>query len=313
MFAERITSPPKKPKGATYLARADRLVFSRESYVPREVDPARVAVIAPSIDPFSAKNQDLDADTGRAILVHTGLVEGPAGGAPRIFARGGGSPGRVDRCADVQSLGRAPSWDEPLVVQVSRWDRLKDPIGVMRGFVRMLEHNSVVPAHLVLAGPNVHAVADDPEGARVFDEVEAAWRGLPHARRRRVHLASLPMADLEENATIVNALQRHARVVVQKSLAEGFGLTVAEAMWKARPVLASAVGGIQDQIEHGVSGLLLKDPADLDAFAASLRTLLDDRAGAERLGARARERVQERYLVATSLLAYAQLIEAIDA
>ena len=78
------------------------------------------------------------------------------------------------------------------------------------------------------------------------------------------------MADVDENAAIVNALQRHATVIVQKSLHEGFGLTVTEAMWKGRPVVASAVGGIQDQIEDGVQGLLLRDPTDLDAFAVAL-------------------------------------------
>ena len=81
-----------------------------------------------------------------------------------------------------------------------------------------------------------------------------------------MHLASVRMDDPEENATIVNAVQRHAAVVAQKSLAEGFGLTVTEAMWKARPVVASAVGVIQDQIENGRDGLLIPDPRDLDAF-----------------------------------------------
>ena len=92
--------------------------------------------------------------------------------------------------------------------------------------------------HLVLAGPDVFAVADDPEGVEVLEETEAAWRELPPGVRRRVHLALLPMDDADENAVIVNALQRRADVVVQKSLAEGFGLTVSEAMWKARPVVA---------------------------------------------------------------------------
>ena len=93
--------------------------------------------------------------------------------------------------------------------------------------------------HLVLAGPDVFAVDDDPEGAEVLEETEAAWRELPPRVRRRVHLALLPMDDADENAVIVNALQRRADVVVQKSLAEGFGLTVSEAMWKARPVVAT--------------------------------------------------------------------------
>src|SRR5262249_23309228 len=118
-------------------------------------------------------------------------------------------------------------------------------------------------AELTLAGPNVTAVADDPEGIATFNRVIEAWRGLSHGRRRRVQLACLPMADVQENAAIVNALQRHAAVVVQKSLQEGFGLTVTEAMWKGRPIVASAVGGIQDQIVDGQHGLLVADPTDL--------------------------------------------------
>jgi len=95
---------------------------------------------------------------------------------------------------------------------------------------------------------------------------------LPPAVRARIHLATLPMEDPEENAMMVNALQRHGRVIVQKSLAEGFGLTVAEAMWKGRPVVASRIGGIQEQIVHGVSGILLDDPRDLAASAAPWRS-----------------------------------------
>jgi trehalose synthase len=112
-----------------------------------------------------------------------------------------------------------------------------------------------------------------------------------------------------ENAVIVNALQRHAAIVVQKSLHEGFGLTVTEAMWKGRPVVASAVGGIQDQIEDGVSGILLKDPRDFEALADVLDGLLRDPAEAERLGAAARERVRDRFLGLRHLTQYAQLLE----
>jgi len=89
----------------------------------------------------------------------------------------------------------------------------------------------------------------------------ALRESLPEEPRSRVHLASMPMDDIEENAIMINALQRHARVVAQKSIAEGFGLTVAEAMWKARPVVASRIGGIQDQIVDGETGVLLDDPA----------------------------------------------------
>src|SRR5690606_35916015 len=98
-------------------------------------------------------------------------------------------------------------------------------------------------ARLVLAGPTVRAVADDPEAVATYREVEARWAGLPRAERDRIHLFRLSMRDLELNGRIVNALQREASVVVKKSVAEGFGLGVTEAMWKRRPVVASAVGG----------------------------------------------------------------------
>jgi trehalose synthase len=131
-------------------------------------------------------------------------------------------------------------------------------------------------AHLMLAGPDVSGVRDDPGGAEVLAACRAGRARLPGPIRARCHLASIPMDDVDENAIIVNAVQRHATVVVQKSLGEGFGLTVAEAMWRSRPVLASAVGGIQDQILDGQDGLLVPDPRDLPGFAQRLLLLLDD-------------------------------------
>jgi trehalose synthase len=265
-------------------------------------------VIQPSIDVFSPKNQDLDADTVRAILAHVGLVVDGVEHPP-VFARYDGTPGRVDRLCEILSSGPPPHFDEPLVVQISRWDRLKDHMGVMHGFA-----DHVAPAtdaHLILAGPNVNAVADDPEGAEVLDEVEAAWRALPHARRSQVHLACLPMADIEENAAIVNALQRRATVVVQKSLQEGFGLTVAEAMWKSRPVVASAVGGIHDQIDDGVTGLLLDDPTDLEGFGKLVLDLLRDPERAAEIGTRAREHVRHNFLANRHALQYIELFASI--
>jgi trehalose synthase len=119
------------------------------------------------------------------------------------------------------------------------------------------------------------------------------------------------MEDVDENAVIVNALQRRADVVAQKSLAEGFGLTVAEAMWKGRPVVASRVGGIQDQIEDGVHGLLLEDPTDLGAYAKALSRVLTEQGLAESLGEAARDRVQERFLGDRHLIQYVDLFEAL--
>jgi trehalose synthase len=292
---------------APHLEAADACVFSRRAYVPEWANAVRTEIIQPSIDVFSPKNQDMGEHAVRAILSHVGLVVDHRGGAP-TFTRRDQSPGRVDHLCEVLSTGPPPSFDAPLVVQVSRWDRLKDPLGVMRGFAEHVSDKT--ESHLILAGPTVHSVADDPEGAEVLDETEAAWRDLPHARRSRIHLACLPMVDVEENAVIVNALQRHATIVVQKSIQEGFGLTVAEAMWKARPVVASAVGGIQDQIEDGRTGLLLEDPHDLEAFGQAVMRLLANRELAEKIGTTAREHVRKHFLATRHALQYVRLFES---
>ena len=121
------------------------------------------------------------------------------------------------------------------------------------------------------------------------------------------------MADPDEAAAIVNALQRHASVVVQKSLAEGFGLTVAEGMWKSRPIVASAVGGIVDQIEDGKHGLLIDDPSDLRAFGAAVEQLLRDPAGADQLGQAARRRAVDEFLGDRHLAQYAELFSMLAA
>jgi trehalose synthase len=296
---------------APYLRRAHAFVFSRFAYVPEFCDHARTMIVAPSIDPFSPKNQELDGAAVLSILTHLGVLGGPGSG-PRLFQAEDGTRRSVERQAEVLRHGEPPRPDTPLVVQVSRWDRLKDPLGVLNGFVHSLGGAEDLGAWLVLAGPDVRAASDDPEGAEVFDELAAHWRVLPPARRSRIQLVSLPMDDLQENAAMVNALQRHAAVVVQKSLREGFGLTVTEAMWKARPVIASAVGGIQDQIEHGVNGLLLRNASSLDVFAAMVNQLLDRRDFAERLGRNARRRVCQRYLGLRSLTHYADLIERLE-
>ena len=164
---------------------------------------------------------------------------------------------------------------------------------------------------LLLAGPETGAVADDPEGAGVWAEIVAAWQDLAEPLRRRVHLVSLPMFDLDENAAMVNALQRRADVIVQKSIAEGFGLTVAEAMWKERPVIGSRVGGIQDQIVDGVSGVLI-EPHDLDALAAAIVSIGADPVRAAELGRQAKRRVGERFLAATRLAEYVDLVSTIS-
>ena len=141
-------------------------------------------------------------------------------------------------------------------------------------------------------------------------EAEAAWRHLPGDVCRRVHLALLPMDDAEENAGIVNALQRRADVVAQKSLAEGLGLTVAEATWKGRGVVATRVGGIQDQIEDGKTGCLV-EPRDLRAYGERVSALLLDPHAAERIGEAAQARVRDLFLGPGHLGQYVDLLERV--
>jgi len=153
-------------------------------------------------------------------------------------------------------------------------------------------------------------VADDPEGGDVLRQCVDLWDGLPPSRRRRIRLITLPMDDIDENAAMVNALQRHASLVVQKSLAEGFGLTVAEAMWKSKAVVASAVGGIVDQVAPG-TGVLLDDPTDLLAFGESLVTLLDHPEEVAQMGGNARRHVVDCFVGDEHLLRYSELIERV--
>ena len=278
----------------SYIEDAEAYVVSCPAFAPPWADDARTHVVQPSIDPFSAKNEPVSRRNVRVALAYCGLLEGDKTPPAVPFRRRDGSPGRINRHVDIVQNGPPTPADAPMVIQASRWDSMKDMAGVMEGFVEHVD--PALGAHLVLAGPAVTGVADDPEAALIYDDCVDRWRRLPHALRGRVHLACMPMADPDEAAAMVNALQRHATVVVQKSIAEGFGLTVAEAMWKSRPVVGSAVGGIADQIVHGEHGLLVRDPRDLGEFGAAVEALLRDPEEAERLGRNARERATAEYL-----------------
>jgi trehalose synthase len=290
-----------------HVERADAYVFSRPAYTWEGLDESKVSVIPPSIDAFSPKNHAMSFTSVTAVLRAAGLAADHHHRSRAIFERLDGTVGRVEHESRLLQE-HALRLDVPLVAQVSRWDRLKDPMGIVSAFAEHV-HADEDP-HLLLAGPDVTAVADDPEGAEVFEEIEAAWHALPQRIRRRVHLALLPMDEADENAVIVNALQRRADVVVQKSLAEGFGLTVSEAMWKGRPVVASDVGGIQDQIEDGHTGYLV-DPTDLPAFADRVNRLLEDPHSAERMGAAAATRVRDLFLGPRHLGQYVELLERV--
>jgi trehalose synthase len=287
-----------------HLTSAHGYVFSRRDYVPAWLPEGKVSIIPPSIDPFSPKNQDLDRATVQAILARLGVLDDAPPQVPPRFVRRDGNTGTVTRPAVITGEGR-PGADDPVLLQVSRWDRLKDMAGVMRGFADHVAPRGA--GYLILAGPAVTEVADDPEGAAVYGECLLQWHDLPPAARARVLLVTLPLDDIDENAAMVNALQRHAAVITQKSLAEGFGLTVSEGMWKGRPVIGSAVGGIIDQIADG-TGVLLPDPADLRAFGQAASQLLADQAEATRLGQAAHAYVRENYLGDIHLLRYGELL-----
>ena len=288
-----------------HLSACDAFVFSRAAYVPTWVPAERVSIIPPSIDPFSPKNQSLPDSELHLFLARIGLIAGTAD-RPATFRRRDGTVGEVVRRAGVVATIQMSEPLDNLVVQVSRWDRLKDMHGVMTGFASAVVGR--VDAQLLLVGPSIEGVADDPEGAEVLAECIAIWETLAPEARSRVRLVTLPMDDVDENAVMVNALQRSATVIVQKSLAEGFGLTVAEGMWKGKPIVASRVGGIVDQVPPD-TGILLDDPTDLETFGDSLAALLERPDEVRWRGENARRHVLDEFVGDGHLMQYARLLQ----
>jgi len=231
-----------------YIARYDSAVFSAPSF-SRPL-PIRQFLIPPSIDPLSDKNRELPEETVAGVLRKYGITR-----------------------------------DKPIVTQISRFDRLKDPIGVIDAYLQVKRY---VDCRLVLAGGTA---ADDPEGLEVLEEVKEKASGDPD-----IHILLLPQNDID-----VNALQRASAVIVQKSLREGFGLTVTEALWKGKPVVASNVGGIPLQITHKYSGLLCHS---VEGAAYAIKQLLSSPDFAKRLGANGREHVRNNFLLTRHLRDY---------
>ena len=234
-----------------------------------------VRVVHPAISPTSPKN--------------TPLTDAQVAGHLRATGIGGTTSGSTP-AGRVWHGGPLPA-GAPVVLQVARWDPLKGMQDVV-GAVERLDGT----AHVVLAGPDPAEVLDDPEGQEQLEIVLERYRALPARDRARVHVVALSYRDGNLNALRVNALQRRADVVVQRSLEEGFGLTVTEAMLKAKPVVGSRTGGIPSQITDGVNGLLV-DPGDDDAFAAAVNRLVPDPGLRSSLGAAAARDVRARYLI----------------
>jgi trehalose synthase len=162
---------------------------------------------------------------------------------------------------------------------------------------------------LVLAGPDPSAIQDDPEAREVLDELLAAYRALPPALQEDVAILLLPMHSLEENALMVNALQRASTIVAQNSLREGFGLTISEAMWKRVPILSNSLAcGPRQQVRDGLDGRLVPDPENRVELRSALADMLADPARLERWGHSAQRRAHEHFLMFGQLRAWGRLL-----
>lgn len=285
---------------ARELAVLDAIITTMPQFVPADATGARRFVVPPAIDPGSPKNRDLTTGQVRDLLDGAGLGDSAevSDGAER---REPVSEPGVARVTQQVPLPR----HEPVVVQVSRWDPLKDMPGLLR-CVPLLRPD----AHLVLVGPEPTEIPDDPEGLAVFGDVRHTLSSLEPADARRVHLVNVSPRSPDDGALLVNAVQRRADVVVQKSLQEGFGLTVTEAMLKGKPLVATRVGGLRHQIADGVNGLLV-DPADPPAAMDAVNRLLDSPELARTLGARARASAEGRFTMPRLIDGYRAIVDAV--
>jgi trehalose synthase len=245
-----VSSPNKKVWDflMDFIVHYDSAVFSAPSFSQKL--PIRQFLIPPSIDPLSDKNRELTRQEIDAVLEKYAIPQ-----------------------------------DKPMITQVSRFDRLKDPLGVIETYQKVKHY---IDCRLILAGGTA---TDDPEGIQVLSEVQEKAK-----EDKDIHVLLLPQNDLE-----VNALQRASTIIMQKSLKEGFGLTVAEALWKAKPVVASNVGGIPLQIKHKYSGLLCHS---VDGAAFALKQMLNSPEYAKRLGENGREHIRNNFLLTRHLRDY---------
>jgi trehalose synthase len=291
---------------APYTSRADACVFSRPQFVWDSGRGRRTYVIRPSVSPLSPKNQELDSKSVSAILAAAGVQPGPCGD-DAVFSRVDGSPGRVDRAVHlVEGPRLEPETD--LVLQVSQWNRLNDPATVIDLFADQLASRAGV--HLMLAGPDLGALADDPRAPAILARASDRQRCLPAGLRARVHLVILPIEDPEESAAIINALERRAAIVLQQTRGGGFGMSVLESMWKRRPVVCSRVGSLLDYVVDGETGFLC-DPLDPNGLADAAMGLLANGGLCERMGAAARDRVERHFLLTRELTDWATLFESL--
>jgi trehalose synthase len=298
-----------RPWACTY----DAVVFTLPEYVP-DFLRAKATIIHPSIDPLSHKNRDLslhalvgimsDADLVRS---QWPLVRPPFEHRARRL-QPDGSFVAADQSDDIGLLAR------PIVTQVSRWDRLKGFLPLLQAFALLKTQNINQPGRsersqrrleivrLVLAGPDPSGVSDDPEAVAVLQEIAAHYRELPEHVQRDVAIITLPMASRQQNALMVNTLQRASDIVVQNSLREGFGLTVAEAMWKRVAILGSCTAaGVRFQVRDQLDGRLVDNPEDANALCAIMTEMLTDEKRLHEQGRNGQQRVHDEFLVFSEL------------
>ena len=308
----------------TYLGAYDHAVFSAPEYIPDRL-AGRSTVIHPGVDPLSPKNRELTLRETVEVLCNGGLIPYPSPTVHGPF-RAQAQRVRPDGTLTPAHLGDSIGLlTRPVVTQVSRWDRLKGFLPLLRAFAALKQSAHVADpgsdlihrrrhdlVRLVLAGPEPAGVSDDPEATGVLEEMKAAYRALPSEIQKDVALLLLPMESPEQNALMVNALQRASTIVVQNSLREGFGLTITEAMWKRVPVLSnSRACGPRQQVRDGLDGRLIRNPEDEEELQRVLNEMLDDSEGRQRWGRTAQRNVHERFLVFAQLRNWARLIDAI--
>lgn len=279
-------------------------IVTHPNYVSGTMRADKARVILPAIDQYSIKNRPLPDAMVHAILGRIGLEPDPGPGPDTVAAELGLSADWATTTADIDHEEPLPI-DAQVVLQISRWDVLKDMPGVLAGFARHVAPRS--DAHLVLAGNDPYAIADDPGGVEVLADVTAQRDRLPPPVRRRVHLIRTLGGDLGDSAFLINALQRRADVIVQKSIREGFGLTLTEALWKRKAVIGTAVGAVGEQIVHGRTGILLDDPHDIDGFGHAVALLLADDPLRHRLAADGYDHCAARFLIDQQLAGYADV------
>ncbi len=303
-----------------YVDAYEHAVFSAPDYIPPSF-VGRATIIRPGIDPLSPKNRQLGLHKTAGVLSNAGLAvaPGPLVTPPYQWQAERLSPD--GRFGPATARGDFGLFTRPIVTQISRWDRLKGFEPLLRAFAhykRMLAEGtwSADPVHrvrqqlvrLVLAGPDPASIQDDPEGRNVLDSLTALYAELDPEIQEDVAILALPMHSANENALMVNAIQRASSIVVQNSLREGFGLTIAEAMWKRVPILSNwQACGPRQQVRDAVDGRMIDDPTAIEDIAAVLDEMLADAEARAAWGRNARRHVHDSFLVFGQLSRWMQL------